>query len=44
VLTAAALAAGIGPPAGLVLPSPWLDLTCSSATYGTRTQTDALFS
>jgi acetyl esterase/lipase len=43
-LVVAAAMADIPPPAGLVLMSPWLDLTCTAATFETRAQTDQLFS
>ena len=43
-LVVAATAAGAPRPRGLVLMSPWLDLTCSAATYASRAATDQLFS
>jgi acetyl esterase/lipase len=36
--------AGIAGPDGLILLSPWLDMTCSSETFDTRAATDQLFS
>jgi monoterpene epsilon-lactone hydrolase len=42
--TASCIAAGAPVPAGLVLISPWLDLTVSAGSYVTRQHTDELFS
>jgi monoterpene epsilon-lactone hydrolase len=43
-LAVAAAAAGVPGPRGLVLMSPWLDLTCSAGTYASRAAADRLFS
>lgn len=43
-LVVAALGAGLPLPAGVALFSPWLDLTVSAGSYGTRAETDMLFS
>jgi monoterpene epsilon-lactone hydrolase len=43
-LVVAALRAGIATPAGLVLLSPWLDLTVSAASFESRSTSDLLFS
>jgi monoterpene epsilon-lactone hydrolase len=43
-LTAAADRAGQPMPSGLVLISPWLDLTCTAETFTSRSATDQLFS
>jgi epsilon-lactone hydrolase len=43
-LVVAAVTSGVRPPAGLVMMSPWLDLTCTADTYSSREQTDQLFS
>jgi monoterpene epsilon-lactone hydrolase len=43
-LAVAAAAAGVPGPRGLVLMSPWLDLTCSAGTYASRADADQLFS
>jgi monoterpene epsilon-lactone hydrolase len=43
-LVVAALASDLPRPGGVALFSPWLDLTVSAATYGSRAATDQLFS
>jgi epsilon-lactone hydrolase len=43
-LVVAALQGGVAMPAGLVLLSPWLDLTVSAASYESRSTSDLLFS
>ncbi len=43
-LVAAASASEAALPAALVLMSPWLDLTCTAATFESRSGTDVLFS
>jgi epsilon-lactone hydrolase len=43
-LVVAALQAGVAPPAGLVLLSPWLDLTVTAESYESRSTSDLLFS
>ncbi len=43
-LTVAASANGFPLPSALVLMSPWLDLTCTAATFTSRAGTDQLFS
>jgi len=43
-LVVAALRAGIAVPTGLVLISPWLDLTVSASSFESRSSTDLLFS
>jgi monoterpene epsilon-lactone hydrolase len=43
-LTVAARQAGVAPPDGLVLLSPWLDLTVSAGSYESRATADLLFS
>jgi acetyl esterase/lipase len=43
-LVVAAAMSGVPLPAGLVLLSPWLDLTCAAGTYATRAESDQLFS
>jgi acetyl esterase/lipase len=42
-LCVACAAAGVNPPGALVLLSPWLDLTVSSASFAARAETDPLF-
>lgn len=42
-VTAAARIANLPPPAGLVLMSPWLDLTLTSDTFSTRETRDKMF-
>lgn len=43
-LTVAAASSGVPIPAGLVLMSAWLDLTCTAETYTSRAESDQLFS
>jgi epsilon-lactone hydrolase len=43
-LVVAARRAGVATPAGLVLLSPWLDLTVAAASYESRSTSDLLFS
>jgi acetyl esterase/lipase len=43
-LAVAATRAGLPGPRGLVLMSPWLDLTCTAGSYASRAATDELFS
>jgi monoterpene epsilon-lactone hydrolase len=43
-LVVAAATSGVRLPAGLVMMSPWLDLTCTAGTYSSRQDTDQLFS
>jgi monoterpene epsilon-lactone hydrolase len=43
-LALACRGSAVRPPAGLILISPWVDLTVSGASYQTRAQTDQLFS
>ncbi len=43
-LVVAALAADLPLPRGVILFSPWLDLTVSADSYGSRAQSDLLFS
>ena len=43
-LAVAAAASGVPGPRGLVLMSPWLDLTCAAGTYASRAAADQLFS
>ncbi len=43
-LVVAADASSVPLPAGLVLMSPWLDLTCTAATFASRAASDQLFS
>jgi acetyl esterase/lipase len=43
-LTVACLQRGVAVPAGLVLISPWVDLTQTAGTFASRAETDILFS
>jgi monoterpene epsilon-lactone hydrolase len=43
-LVVAAVGSGVPLPGAMVLMSPWLDLTCTAATFRSRAQSDQLFS